>query len=79
MAGVWERASDQRQCCTALTCCLTIPIVPTPTQGVGLRFEAEATGWLQAQTVPTTNDAPKYAQADVTATVLAILTPGGCS
>lgn len=45
-------------------------------QGVGLRFEAEATGWLQNQSIPLTNDEPKYGSADVTAKVLAILTPG---
>jgi hypothetical protein len=45
-------------------------------QGVGLRFEAEATGWLQGKAVPTTDDGPKYGERDVTAKVLAILTPG---
>jgi alanyl-tRNA synthetase len=45
-------------------------------QGVGLRFEAEATGWLQNQSIALTDDSPKYANADVSAKVLAILTPG---
>jgi alanyl-tRNA synthetase len=45
-------------------------------QGVGLRFEAEATGWLQNQAIPLTDDTPKYGSADVAAKVLAILTPG---
>jgi hypothetical protein len=45
-------------------------------QGVGLRFEAEATGWLQNQAIPLTDDSPKYGSADVSAKVLAILTPG---
>ena len=47
------------------------------TAGVGLKFEAEATGWLQAKSTPLTNDAPKYRSLDVNATVLAILTPAG--
>ncbi|GLI61130.1 hypothetical protein VaNZ11_003405 [Volvox africanus] len=47
------------------------------TAGVGIKFEAEATGWLQAKGVPLTNDAPKYGNSDVHAKVLAILTPGG--
>jgi hypothetical protein len=46
-------------------------------QGVGLRFEAEATGWLQNKSIPMTSDAAKYEDQDVTAKVLAILTPGG--
>eukprot|EP00879_Flechtneria_rotunda_P019885 GHRR01020901.1.p1 GENE.GHRR01020901.1~~GHRR01020901.1.p1 ORF type:complete len:887 (+),score=336.05 GHRR01020901.1:277-2937(+) len=46
------------------------------TGGAGLRFEAEATGWLQGKSIPLTNDAPKYGESDVTAKVLAILTPG---
>jgi len=45
-------------------------------QGVGLRFEAEATGWLQNKNIPMTADAAKYENKDVTAKVLAILTPG---
>ncbi|KAG2437150.1 hypothetical protein HXX76_005817, partial [Chlamydomonas incerta] len=45
--------------------------------GGGLKFEAEATGWLQANNIPLTNDAPKYGSADVGAKVLAILTAGG--
>ncbi|GBF94304.1 alanyl-tRNA synthetase [Raphidocelis subcapitata] len=45
--------------------------------GVTLKFEAEATGWLQARAVPLTNDAPKYRQLDAAAKVLAILGPGG--
>ncbi|GFR48410.1 hypothetical protein Agub_g10304, partial [Astrephomene gubernaculifera] len=45
--------------------------------GTGIKFEAEATGWLQAKGVPLTNDAPKYGSSDVTARVLAILTPAG--
>jgi alanyl-tRNA synthetase len=32
---------------------------------VGLRFEAEATGWLQNQSIALTDDSPKYANADV--------------
>ncbi|GLC41498.1 hypothetical protein PLESTB_001005000 [Pleodorina starrii] len=47
------------------------------TAGVGIKFEAEATGWLQAKGVPLTNDAPKYGSSDVPAKVLAILTPSG--
>jgi alanyl-tRNA synthetase len=43
---------------------------------VGLRFEAEATGWLQNQSIALTDDSPKYTNADVSAKVLAILTPG---
>jgi hypothetical protein len=46
-------------------------------QGVGLRFEAEATGWLQNKAIPMTNDAAKYENKDIQAKVLAILTPGG--
>uniref|UniRef100_A0A383VXA1 Alanine--tRNA ligase n=1 Tax=Tetradesmus obliquus TaxID=3088 RepID=A0A383VXA1_TETOB len=46
------------------------------TGGVGLRFEAEATGWLQAQAIPLTDDSPKYVNADISAKVLAILTLG---
>ncbi|KIZ04229.1 alanyl-tRNA synthetase [Monoraphidium neglectum] len=45
--------------------------------GVTLKFEAEATGWLQARAVPLTNDAPKYGTIDADAKVLAILTAGG--
>ncbi|KXZ50323.1 hypothetical protein GPECTOR_17g962 [Gonium pectorale] len=45
--------------------------------GAGIKFEAEATGWLQAKGVPLTNDAPKYGSSDASARVLAILTPGG--
>ncbi|KAI8469604.1 MAG: tRNA synthetases class II (A)-domain-containing protein [Monoraphidium minutum] len=45
--------------------------------GVGLKFEAEATGWLQAKGVPLTNDAPKYGSIDADATVLAVLGSGG--
>ncbi|KAG2485170.1 hypothetical protein HYH03_016060 [Edaphochlamys debaryana] len=45
--------------------------------GVGIKFEAEATGYLQAKSVPLTNDGPKYGSADVSAKVLAILTPSG--
>lgn len=45
-------------------------------QGIGLRFEAEATGWLQGKAIPLTDDSPKYGNADVSAKVLAILTPG---
>lgn len=41
-----------------------------------MRFEAEATGWLQGQSICLTDDSPKYDNADVTAKVLAILTPG---
>lgn len=48
-------------------------------QGVGLRFEAEATGWLQNKNIPMTNDAAKYDNKDATAKVLAILTPGRCA
>eukprot|EP00775_Hariotina_reticulata_P008612 gene8612-8793_t len=46
------------------------------TGGVALRFEAEATGWLQNKAIPLTDDLPKYGSADVQAKVLAILTPG---
>lgn len=43
---------------------------------MGLRFEAEATGWLQNKAIPMTVDAAKYGAEDVKANVLAILTPG---
>lgn len=46
-------------------------------QGTGLKFEAEATGWLQQHGVIRTNDKPKYGDADATAKVLAILTADG--
>jgi hypothetical protein len=36
---------------------------------VTLKFEAEATGWLQARAVPLTNDAPKYGTIDADAKV----------
>jgi hypothetical protein len=52
-------------------------VLYTVLQGVSLRFEAEATGWLQNKNIPMTNDAAKYENKDVTAKVLAILTPGG--
>jgi len=46
-----------------------------------LRFEAEATARLASDSVPLTDDSPKYAVAaeggGVSATVLALLTPGG--
>eukprot|EP00798_Chlamydomonas_sp_ICE-L_P016394 gene16394-22596_t len=42
-----------------------------------LKFEAEATGWLQAKAIPLTNDEFKYSPADVEVTVLAILSPSG--
>jgi alanyl-tRNA synthetase len=46
--------------------------------GNGLKFEAEATGWLQKQSVPLTDDSAKYGKDDLTdARVLAILTPSG--
>jgi alanyl-tRNA synthetase len=49
--------------------------------GSGLKFEAEATGWLQKQGVPLTDDAAKYGAGDALALddakVLAILTPSG--
>ena len=45
--------------------------------GAGLKFEAEATGWLQAKGVPLTNDAPKYGTVDAAAKVLAILSTAG--
>lgn len=41
-----------------------------------MKFEAEATGWLQNQSIPLTDDSPKYSNTDVSAKVLAILTPG---
>ncbi|KAG2441289.1 hypothetical protein HYH02_009882, partial [Chlamydomonas schloesseri] len=59
------------------------------TAGTGLKFEAEATGWLQANSIPLTVRAvyccvnggrttrPKYGGADVSAKVLAILTSTG--
>ncbi|KAG1655811.1 hypothetical protein FOA52_015847, partial [Chlamydomonas sp. UWO 241] len=43
----------------------------------GIKFEAEATGHLQAHAVPLTDDEPKYGSADVQAKVLAILTTAG--
>lgn len=43
----------------------------------GLKFEAEATGWLQKSNVPLTNDAPKYGSSNVGAKVLALLTSAG--
>jgi len=43
----------------------------------GLKFEAEATGWLQKAGVPLTDDSAKYVAADVKSTVLAILTTSG--
>lgn len=46
-------------------------------QAVKLKFEAEATGWLQAHGVPLTNDNPKYEEKDIKATILAILTESG--
>jgi alanyl-tRNA synthetase len=46
--------------------------------GTGLKFEAEATGWLQKQGVPLTDDSAKYGAEDLAdAKVLAILTPSG--
>lgn len=49
---------------------------PTP-QASGLKFEAEATGWLQKNGVPLTADGAKYGSADAAATVKAILSPAG--
>jgi hypothetical protein len=46
-------------------------------QATGLKFEAEATGWLQNHSIPLTDDAPKYGSSDVEATCLALLSPGG--
>ena len=46
-------------------------------QATGLKFEAEATGWLQNHNIPLTDDAPKYGLSDVDATCLALLTAGG--
>mmetsp|Transcript_23994 Transcript_23994/g.42834 ORF Transcript_23994/g.42834 Transcript_23994/m.42834 type:complete len:1188 (-) Transcript_23994:165-3728(-) len=44
----------------------------------GLKFEAEATGWLQAHSIPLTNDLPKYDWPETfPAQVKAILTPAG--
>lgn len=43
----------------------------------GLKFEAEATGWLQAKSISLTNDEPKYLDEDASAQVLAILTTSG--
>lgn len=43
----------------------------------GLKFEAEATGWLQKNGVPLTDDSAKFVQGEVAAKVLAILTPAG--
>lgn len=42
-----------------------------------LKFEAEATAYLQNSGAPLTNDQPKYEAADVAAKVLAILTKDG--
>ncbi len=42
-----------------------------------LKFEAEATGHLQATGVPTTKDGPKYSALDVPTTLLAILSKDG--
>ncbi len=47
-------------------------------QAAGLKFEAEATGWLQSHNIPLTNDAPKYGVFnDTEARVLAILGGAG--
>lgn len=78
MGCSWEWAcilccGSVRLCCAAL--CRRV--LYTVLQGVSLRFEAEATGWLQNKNIPMTNDAAKYENKDVTAKVLAILTPGG--
>lgn len=45
--------------------------------GGALKFEAEATGWLQAKGIPLTEDSHKYVQANVKARVAAILTKEG--
>lgn len=47
------------------------------TAGGGIKFEAEATGWLSGRSTPLTDDLPKYGPLDVDAKVLALLTPGG--
>lgn len=59
-----------------LCCALWRGMLVLQSQGVGLRFEAEATGWLQAKSIPMTDDGAKYGDKDVAAKVLAILTPG---
>lgn len=53
------------------------PSLAPQAQGGGLKFEAEATGHLQNQAVPLTDDAGKYGRSDVDAAVAAILTPSG--
>jgi alanyl-tRNA synthetase len=47
-------------------------------QDVGLRFEAEATGWLQNQSIALTDDSPKYANADVSTPATAHTSHGQC-
>lgn len=42
-----------------------------------MKFEAEATGWLQNHSIPLTNDLPKYEDDDLPATVLALLSTSG--
>jgi len=43
----------------------------------GIKFEAEATGHLQKQSVPLTDDSPKYGEVHAVSKVLAILTSSG--
>jgi alanyl-tRNA synthetase len=43
----------------------------------GLKFEAEATAYLQSNGVPLTDDKPKYGQANVATPVRAILSRSG--
>ncbi|KDD75735.1 class II (A) tRNA synthetase, partial [Helicosporidium sp. ATCC 50920] len=43
----------------------------------GLKFEAEATGWLKSHDVPVTEDKHKYAPSALPARILALLTPQG--
>ncbi|KAL6760811.1 tRNA synthetases class II (A)-domain-containing protein [Haematococcus lacustris] len=45
--------------------------------GEGLKFQAEATGWLQKASIPLTDDSPKYEPQRLTTQVLAIMTPAG--
>lgn len=45
--------------------------------GEELKFEAEATGWLQAHNIALTDDSFKYEDKDTTTTLVAILSRGG--
>ena len=46
-------------------------------EGVALKFEAEATAFLQNSGVPTTDDSPKYIWEDAQTKLVAILTQSG--